>query len=140
MAKEKKKRGLSKAHEELVNGDILKPIELETIGSSNDPCFGTKYDLTTPECKMCGDSELCCIKFAAKMGKTRKELEKENHYKDLEILVDVKAVKKTIRALKRKGEDKDTIKQKLQAKYGVSAEEAKQLYKKYKPNKSSSNV
>lgn len=110
--------------------------DVESIGNPNgDPCFGTKYDLTTDECKMCGDSELCCIKFAASLGKTRKELEKENNYKDLEILVDIPAVKKTIRQLKKKGEDRVTIRQKLQAKYGVTEQEAKQLYKQYKPKK-----
>lgn len=128
MAKEKKKNlpDLSKT-------DILKPIDIDSIGTNGDPCFGTKYDLTTAECKMCGDSELCCIKFAAAMGKTRKELEKENDYKDLEILVDIPAVKKTIRALKRKGEDRKTIREKLQAKYHLSEQEAKELYRKYKP-------
>lgn len=131
MAKEKKKKKLP----DISKGDILKPIDIDSIGSNGDPCFGTKYDLTTAECKMCGDSELCCIKFAAAMGKTRKELEKENDYKDLEILVDIPAVKKTIRSLKRKGDDRKTIRQKLQAKYHVSEEEAKELYRKYKPKK-----
>lgn len=116
-----------------VQASPLKPIDLESIGDNGDPCFGQKYDLTTDECQMCGDSELCCIKFAAMMGKTRKALEEENNYKDLETLVDIPAVKKTLRALSRKGEDKKIIRQKLQAKYGVTAEEAKQLYKKYKP-------
>lgn len=120
---------------EVVTKEFPKPIDVESIGSNGDPCFGTKYDLTTEECKMCGDSELCCIKFAALMGKTRKELEKENHYKDLEILVDIPAVKKTIRQLLKKGEDRITIRQKLQAKYGVTELEAKQLYKQYKPKK-----
>lgn len=130
MAKEKKKK---KSLPDLAKTEILKPIDIDSIGTNGDPCFGTKYDLTTNECKMCGDSELCCIKFAAAMGKTRKELEKENDYKDLEILVDIPAVKKTIRALKRKGEDRKTIRQKLQAKYHVSEKEAKELYRKYKP-------
>ena len=82
---------------------ILKPLSIEAIGSNGDPCFGLSYDLTTDECKMCGDSELCCIKFAAKMGTTRKEIESESQFKDLESLIDAKALKKTIRALKRKG-------------------------------------
>ena len=130
MAKEKKPK---KSLPELSKTEIRKPVDIDSIGSNGDPCFGTKYDLTTNECKMCGDSELCCIKFAAAMGKTRKELEKENDYKDLEILVDIPAVKKTIRALKRKGEDRKTIRQKIQAKYHVSEAEAKELYRKYKP-------
>ena len=130
MAKKKKPK---KSLPDLSKTEILKPVDIDSIGSNGDPCFGTKYDLTTNECKMCGDSELCCIKFAAAMGKTRKELEKENDYKDLEILVDIPAVKKTIRALKRKGEDRKTIRQKIQAKYHVSEAEAKELYRKYKP-------
>ena len=81
---------------------------------------------------MCGDSELCCIKFADKVGKTRKQLEKENQYKDLEILVDKSAVFKSIRALKRKGDDKKTIIQKIQAKYELSIKEARLLYKEQK--------
>ncbi len=134
MAKEKKTKKKDLLPD-LQKTPILQPISIDSIGSNGDPCFGKMYDLTTDECKMCGDSELCCIKFAAEMGKTRKELEQENNYKDLEILVDIPAVKKTIRALKRKGEDGKTIRAKLQAKYGVSLDEAKQLYKKYKPKK-----
>ena len=134
MAKKKKQQ--EEKLPVITQKEFPKVIDIESIGNpSGDPCFGTKYDLTTDECKMCGDSELCCIKFAALMGKTRKELEKENNYKDLEILVDIPAVKKTIRQLKKKGEDRVTIRQKLQAKYGVTEQEAKQLYKQYKPKK-----
>lgn len=131
MAKDKKKK--KRDLPDISKIDPLVPIDIDSIGSNGDPCFGKGYDLTTNECKMCGDSELCCIKFAAALGKTRKELEKENDYKDLETLVDIPAVKKTIRALNRKGEDRKTIRQKLQAKYHLSESEAKDLYKKYKP-------
>lgn len=131
MAKERRKRDKI----DISKTDPLIPIDINSIGNTDDPCFGKGYDLTTNECKMCGDSELCCIKFAANLGKTRKELEKENNYKDLETLVDIPAVKKTIRALKRKGEDRKIIRQKLQAKYHVSESEAKELYRKYKPKK-----
>lgn len=128
----KKKKNLPSIPE---GQSILKPLSIEAIGSNGDPCFGIAYDLTTDECKMCGDSELCCIKFAAKMGTTRKEIESESQFKDLESLIDTKALKKTIRALKRKGEDRKTILDKLQAKYQLTKEEAKVLYKKYKPKK-----
>ena len=131
MAKDKKKK--KRDLPDISKADPLVPIDIDSIGSNGDPCFGKGYDLTTNECKMCGDSELCCIKFAAALGKTRKELEKENDYKDLETLVDIPAVKKTIRNLKRKGEDRKTIRQKLQAKYHLSESEAKDLYRKYKP-------
>nr|DAL41688.1 MAG TPA_asm: hypothetical protein [Caudoviricetes sp.] len=110
---------------------ILKPIDIDSIGSSDDPCFGKAYDLSTQECRSCGDSELCCIKFAEMMGKTRKELEEKNQYKDMELLVDKVAAKKTFRALRRKGEDKKTIIQKLQAKYSITIKEARTLYREF---------
>lgn len=110
---------------------ILKPVDIDSIGSSDDPCFGKAYDLSTQECRSCGDSELCCIKFAEMMGKTRKELEEENQYKDMELLVDKVAAKKTFRALRRKGEDKKTIIQKLQAKYSITIKEARTLYREF---------
>ena len=131
MAKDKKKK--KRDLPDISKVDPLVPLDIDSIGSNGDPCFGKGYDLTTNECKMCGDSELCCIKFAAALGKTRKELEKENDDKDLETLVDIPAVTTTIRALNRKGEDRKTIRQKLQAKYHLSESEAKDLYKKYKP-------
>ncbi len=132
MAKKTKKKQLPAIPE---GQNTLRPLDISSIGSNGDPCFGEAYDLTTDECKMCGDSELCCIKFAAKMGTTRKEIESESQFKDLETLVDTKALKKTIRALKRKGEDKKTILEKIQAKYQLTKEEAKAMYKKYKPKK-----
>ena len=27
------------------------------MGTNGDPCFGIEYDLSTKECKLCGDSE-----------------------------------------------------------------------------------
>ena len=121
---------------DLSKQDILVPVDLEAIGTNNDPCFGKAYDLTTKECKICGDSELCCIKFAALMGKTRKELESENAYKDLETLVDVQAVKKTIRNCKRNGEDKKIILEKVERKYEISHQQARAIYKEVSTKKS----
>lgn len=128
----KKSKSLKKEKEVLAKGDILTPLDVNKIGSNDDPCFGKEYDLSTDECKMCGDSELCCIKMANAMGKTRKELEEANHYKDLESLVDKKAIRKTIRSLRRKGEGRSSILDKIQAKYELSREDARSLYKEYK--------
>lgn len=124
MAKKQKQQLIK-----LEDTDILKPIDISQIGSNGDPCFGKEYNLSTKECKMCGDSELCCIKFAELVGKDRKQLEKENKFKDLENLIDIKSVSKTIRYLKRKGEIKKTILDKIQAKYELSREEARTIYK-----------
>lgn len=128
MSKKKQKKQLP----ELSKQDILTPIELESIGTNGDPCFGKSYNLSSKECKICGDSELCCIKFAAAMGKTRKQLESENDYKDLETLVDVQAVKKTIRNLKRNGAQKKEILEKIQRKYEISLAQARAIYKEIK--------
>lgn len=125
MAKKKSKKSLP----DLSKQDILTPVELDSIGTNGDPCFGKSYNLSSKECKICGDSELCCIKFAAMMGKTRKQLESENAYKDLETLVDVQAVKKTIRNLKRKGQLKADILERIQQKYEISLAQAKAIYK-----------
>ena len=114
---------------------IFEPISLETIGSDKDPCFGKGYDLTTSECKQCGDSEVCCIKFASLNGVTRKQLEESTKYKDLEVLLDKKAFKKSIRALKRKGLEKKEILDRLSAKYSLSLEETKIFYKQLKKDK-----
>ena len=100
MAKKKKDK-LKEVRKELETGDIFEPIDITKLGSGNDPCFGKNYDLSTKECKMCGDSELCCIKFTALMGKTRKELEAETKFKDLESLVDIEGCKKYYRKLVR---------------------------------------
>lgn len=126
MAKQKKNKLIK-----LEDTPILKAIDINSIGDNGDPCFGKEYDLSTEECRSCGDSELCCIKFAALMGKTRKELEEENHCKDMEELVDKVAAKKTYRALKRKGDTKKVILDKLQAKYAISREQARLLYKEF---------
>lgn len=112
-------------------GNIFKPITLDMIGTNGDPCFGKHYDLSTSECKSCGDSELCAIKFASKVGKTRKKLEDENEYKDLDVLIDKSAAKKYYRKLKREGAEKKDILDKLQRKFEVSRKEARALYKEF---------
>lgn len=130
MKKKKKESGLT------VKQEVFKPtVLLKDLGSDKDPCFGNLYDLTTAECRQCGDSELCCIKFAEKMGTTRAELEKHTKFKDLEVLIDKKAVNKSIRNYKRKGLKGSEILDRIQAKYALSREEAKILYKEYKTKK-----
>lgn len=110
-------------------------VNFEDIGSNNDPCFGRLYDLSQPECRQCGDSEFCCTIFANKVGKTRAEIEKETKFKDLNVLVDKKAVNKTIRYMKRKEASKKEILEKIREKYELTVEESRQLYKEYKNSK-----
>ena len=130
MAKKKKDK-LKEVRKELETGDILEPMDITKLGSGNDPCFGKNYDLSTKECKMCGDSELCCIKFTALMGKTRKELEAETKFKDLEPLVDIEGCKKYYRKLVREKLSKKEILDKLQSKFELSGKEARDIYRKF---------
>ena len=88
---------------DIKNQDPLEPINIAELGSNSDPCFGIGYDLSTKECKLCGDSELCAFKMSQNMNITRKELEQKNQYKDLDVLEDTVGIKKYIRGLIRKG-------------------------------------
>lgn len=107
MAKKKKQLP------DLSKQDILTPIDVSTLGTNGDPCFGIGYDLSTKECKLCGDSELCAFKMSQNLNITRKELEQKNQYKDLDVLEDTVGIKKYIRGLIRKGKDKKKLLLKL---------------------------
>lgn len=94
---------------DIKNQDPLEPINIAELGSNSDPCFGIGYDLSTKECKLCGDSELCAFKMSQNMNITRKELEQKNQYKDLDVLEDTVGIKKYIRGLIRKGKEKKKL-------------------------------
>lgn len=123
----KKKKNLP----DLSKQDPLIPIDLASIGT-NDPCFGKGYDLSTRECKQCGDSELCALKMSQVLGKTRKELEKENKYKDLDVLEDVDGIKKFMRRLKRKGEKRRAIVLQAAEKFEVPTTMLRKIYNELK--------
>lgn len=112
--------------------DPLIPIDVTQLGGNGDPCFGKNYDLSTKECKSCGDSELCCIKMAQNLKVTRKELEEKNHYKDLEALEDINGIKKYIRGLKRKGKTRREIVEKASIKFEVPKKDIRIIYKSLK--------
>ena len=109
--------------------DIMKPLSIKDIGTNGDPCFGKQYDLSTHECKMCGDSELCAIVFAQGMNKTRGELEKEQHFKDMDVLIDIPSVKKAMRKMKRNGMEKKQILEETQKKFEISRADARSIYR-----------
>ena len=82
MAKSKTNKAI-----DITKVDPLQVIDITKLGISEyDPCFGKGYNLSTKECKLCGDSELCALKMAQVLKITRKELEEKNHYKDLDTL------------------------------------------------------
>jgi hypothetical protein len=123
MAKKKKQLP------DLSKQDILTPIDVSTLGTNGDPCFGIGYDLSTKECKLCGDSELCVFKMSQNLNITRKELEQKNQYKDLDVLEDTVGIKKYIRGLIRKGKEKKEIISKTVEKFEVPRKRIRELYK-----------
>ena len=114
---------------DLTKQDILTPLDISQLGTNGDPCFGIGYDLSTKECKLCGDSELCVFKMSQNLNITRKELEQKNQYKDLDILEDTIGIKKYIRGLIRKGRDKKEIISKTVEKFEVPRKRIRELYR-----------
>jgi len=114
---------------DIKNQDPLEPINIAELGSNGDPCFGIGYDLSTKECKLCGDSELCAFKMSQNMNITRKELEQKNQYKDLDVLEDTVGIKKYIRGLIRKGKDRKEVITKTVEKFEVPRKRIRELYK-----------
>lgn len=108
--------------------DPLVPIDVTNLGNEND-CFGQAYDLTTKECKLCGDSELCALKMSQNLNITRKQLNEKNHFKDLDILEDIPAIKKYMRSLKRKGETRKSIISKASSKFEVPTKDLRKIYR-----------
>lgn len=117
---------------DIKNQDPLEPINIAELGSNGDPCFGIGYDLSTKECKLCGDSELCAFKMAKNMNITRKELEQKNQYKDLDVLEDTVGIKKYIRGLIRKGKERKEVITKTVEKFEVPRKRIRELYKECK--------
>ena len=114
---------------DLTKQDILTPLDISQLGNNGDPCFGIGYDLSTKECKLCGDSELCVFKMSQNLNITRKELEQKNQYKDLDVLEDTVGIKKFIRSLIRKGKDRKEIISKTVEKFEVPKKRIRELYK-----------
>ena len=117
---------------DIKNQDPLEPINIAELGSNSDPCLGIGYDLSTKECKLCGDSELCAFKMSQNMNITRKELEQKNQYKDLDVLEDTVGIKKYIRGLIRKGKERKEVINKTVEKFEVPRKRIRELYKECK--------
>ena len=64
--------------------DLLIPLDIFSLGSEEDPCFGELHDLKAPECMDCGDSEFCAIVKAQKLNIKRLEIEAKQRFKDIE--------------------------------------------------------
>lgn len=119
---------MKKKLKDISNHDPLEPLDIKSIGSSSDPCFGKGYDLSTKECKLCGDSELCAFATSQNLNITRKQLEEQNNYKDLDVLEDTDGIKKYIRGLKRKGKTRKEIIDATVHKFEVPKDRIRSIY------------
>lgn len=105
--------------------NILQPLQLDKLGSVDDPCFGKLHNPTADECGMCGDSEICAIVCSQKLHAKRAKIEKEKDFKDLQNLEctwkDVsKAIKRILKKEKyKKGMPLPILKGRVSKKLGI---------------------
>lgn len=64
--------------------DFSKPIRLEDIGSTQDPCFGKHFSLEASECSGCGDAQVCAILVAQKLHTDRSKQGNKQAFLDIE--------------------------------------------------------
>lgn len=67
--------------------NIMQPLvgkDLFSFGSADDPCFGKEYSTKAPECRECGDNEICAIAMAQKAKLKRQKMSKEQSFMDEE--------------------------------------------------------
>lgn len=112
---------------DITKQDPLEPFNIYQISTGSD-CFGKSYDLSTKECKLCGDSELCAFKMSQELNITRKQFEEKNNYKDLDVLEDTEGIKKYIRSLKRKGKSRKEIIEAAVHKFEVPKDRIRSIY------------
>ena len=111
--------------------DFLEPIDLSLIGTKDDPCFGKLYNLSTDECKRCGDSELCGVVFSQAMSKARNKINKKSRFKDIELEADTNpSLTKWVASKKKEGLKRFEIIKLAKKTYGSSRHEIKTIYKK----------
>jgi hypothetical protein len=114
------------------NYDLLKPIDILTLGSDDDPCFGKLHDLLSKECKVCGDSEFCAIANAQYLKGKNLKMESNQRFKDIEeankLLTENKhRAKDLIKKYKEKGLKKFKILIKVSEELNLTKDEVKQL-------------
>ena len=112
--------------------NLLEPLDLSVFGGPDDPCFGKYHDLKAEECKQCGDREICAIAMAQKRRVDRTEIEKETPFKDMEDLpveVSDERLKRYMQKKVDKGFEIAYILDKTVARFEISRDRARELYK-----------
>ena len=110
--------------------DFLKPIDITQFGNEDDPCFGKLYNLSDMACKRCGDSSLCGLVFGQNLNVTRKKIEKDSRFKDLEKPDEISnpALYNWVKSKKEDGLTRSEIIKRAKSVYGSSREEIKKIY------------
>lgn len=127
-------KGKTREPREKTKANLMDPIDITIFGTDDDPCFGKEYNLSTPECKRCGDSELCAIVMGQNNHLKRKVIEKDNRFKDLEIVEKQAnpALVEWVKIKKEEGLSRTEIIKKAKNTYGSTRDEIKAIYKKLK--------
>ena len=115
--------------------DLLKPIDVLSLGSDEDPCFGKLHDILAKECKACGDSEFCQIVKGQGLHKERLKIETKQRFKDIEEADEEMGkrkaeVKKLIKEYQDKGLPKLKIIIRVSKEKSLPKDIIKQLYNK----------
>lgn len=114
--------------------NLMEPVDITQFGTKDDPCFGKEYNLSTPECKRCGDSELCAIVMGQNNHLKREGIESKNRFKDLEIAKKEAnpALVEWVKIKIDEGLTRSEIVIKAKNTYGATRSEIKDIYNKYK--------
>ena len=133
MAKAKRKERKASVEPKV----FLKPIDFKKFGSEDDPCFGKLYDLSAPECKICGDQELCGVVFSQNMTKERTKIESKSKFKDLDLPRDFDnpTIIKWVKAKIKEGMKRTEVITLGMDLYGVTKSEMRLAHKKAKDGK-----
>lgn len=128
MAKKKRK-----ARKKTKGVSFTKPIDISKFGTEKDPCFGKLYNLSTDECKRCGDSELCGVIFSQKAHDKRKKIEKKKRFKDIELTEEENpSLTKWVQEKKDEGLTRSKVIKKAKRTFGSTRDEIKKIWKNLK--------
>ena len=116
-----------------IQADLLKPLDIFSLGSEDDPCFGKLHDLNAMECRECGDSEFCAIVKSQNLHKIRLSQEAEQRFKDIEesdqdILNKKQEVRGVIKTYKDKGVKRIKTILKISREFNLPKDVVKQMY------------
>jgi len=111
-----------------VKTDYFEPIDITQIGTEDDPCFGKLYDLSTNECKSCGDNARCAIVMGQGQLLHKSKLEKKNRFKDIEA-AEKDTILKYMKKKKAKGLKRIRIIKLCKKRFTLDSKTYRQLYK-----------